>query len=261
MTRLFTLDVADDAKQVKAALETQARLEITGAREVDPALIAFQSLLQAQAPWDVVIPFVSPLAKEISRAADAPRILRDFQRVLSLIKSVAVLRHRHRQRDEKGRLVAEIEDYQTVYELVAEMYAATTTGASKVVRESVNAVQDLRAELPDRKVTYSVLAKELGVHRQIAKRRADQALKLSWLVNNETRKGHNADLIMGEPMPPETGLPSPVTLAITCHTPCDRDCDKLTEAVNLAAAGLTTPARMFVTLSHMKPMLILIHAH
>ena len=238
MTRLFTLDVADDAKQVQAALATQARLEITGAHEADPALIAFQSLLQAKAPWDVVIPFVSPLAKEISRGADAPRILRDFQRVLSLIKSVTVLRHQHRQRDEKGRLMAELDDYKTVFELVAEMYAATTTGASKAVREAVEAIQDLRAELPDRKVTYSVLAKELSVHRQIAKRRADQALGLYWLVNNETRKRHNADLVIGEPMPPATGLPEPVTLAITCHMGCDSECDKLAEAESLTATGL-----------------------
>ena len=137
MTRLFTLDVADDAKQVKAALQTQARMETIGVAEVDPALIAFQSLLQAQAPWDVTVPFAEALAREISRATDAPRILRDFQRVLSLIKSVTVLRHRHRQRDDQERLVAEIEDYKTVYELVADMYAATTTGASAAVREVV----------------------------------------------------------------------------------------------------------------------------
>jgi hypothetical protein len=237
MTRLFTLDVADDAKQVQAALATQARMETTGVNEVDPALIAFQLLLQAQVPWDVTVPFAEVLAREISRATDAPRILRDFQRVLSLIKSVAVLRHRHRQRDEQGRLVAEIKDYKTVYELVADMYAATTTGASTAVREVVKLVQQIKIESKETQITYSVLAKKLGVHRQIAKRRADQALKLSWLVNNETRKGHTADLVIGEPMPPATGLPEPVTLESLLQA-CDSECDKNTETEALAGAGI-----------------------
>jgi hypothetical protein len=233
MTRLFVLDVADDAKQVKAALATQARLETTGVSKVDPALIAYQSLLQAQAPWDVTVPFAEALAREISRATDAPRILRDFQRVLSLIKSVAVLRHQHRQRDDQGRLVAEIEDYRTVYELVADMYAATTTGASAAVREVVKIVQEIKTDEPGLQITYSVLAKKLGVHRQIAKRRADQALRLGWLVNNESRKGHTADLVLGEPMPPATGLPEPDTLESIKLQACDGECDKdmVTEAL------------------------------
>ncbi len=237
MTRLFTLDVADDAKQVKAALATQARMETSGISEVDPELIAFQLLLQAQAPWDVTVPFAEALAREISRATDAPRILRDFQRVLSLIKSVTVLRHRHRQRDDQGRLVAEIEDYRTVYDLVADMYAATTSGASKAVRDVVGIIQEIKSD-ENIKITYSVLAKKLGVHRQIAKRRADQALRLGWLVNNESRKGHTADLVMGEPMPPATGLPEPVTLETAMLQACDSECDKLTEDESLAVISI-----------------------
>ena len=161
--------------------------------------------------------------------------------MLSLIKSVAVLRHRHRQRDEQGRLVAELEDYKTVFELVADMYAATTTGASKAVRKAVNAVQELKAEDPTLQITYSVLGKKLGVHRDIARDDADTALRLGWLVNNETRQRHTADLVIGEPMPPETGLPSPETLSLLSVTFCelggDSESDKLTDAEILAAIG------------------------
>lgn len=209
MTRLFTLDVADDAKQVRAALATQAELETNTPGEVDPALIAFQALLQAQAPWHVVVPFAFPLATEIGRSAEAPRILRDFQRILSLIKSVAVLRHQQRRQDDQGRLVAEIDDYRAVYDLVGEMYASTTAGAGKTVREIVDLVTELKEGNPDLRITFSVLAKHLKIDRSIARRRANQALGLGWLVNNEARKRHTADLAIGDEMPPEAGLPSP----------------------------------------------------
>ncbi len=102
MTRIFTLDIPDNKEQVRAALKAQGELEITGPSEVDPALIAFQTLLQVQAPWNVIVPFAVTLAIEIGKTASAPRILRDFQRVLSLVKSVAVIRHQHRGAMTKG---------------------------------------------------------------------------------------------------------------------------------------------------------------
>ena len=118
------------------------------------------------------------------------------------------------------------------------MYAATTTGASAAVREAVKTVQQIKIESKETQITYSVLAKYLKVHRQIAKRRADQALRLGWLVNNESRKGHTADLVMGEPMPPATGLPEPVTLENSLSHGCDSDCYKEVGANILAMPGV-----------------------
>ena len=45
---------------------------------------------------------------------------RDYARLISMIKSVAVLRHRNREQDDNGRLIAEIEDYALVHELVGQ---------------------------------------------------------------------------------------------------------------------------------------------
>ena len=97
-------------------------------------------------------------------------------------------------------------------------------------------MQEIKSGEPGLQITYSVLAKRLGVHRQIAKRRADQALRLGWLQNNETRKGHNADLVMGEPMPPATGLPEPDTIECSLLQACDSECDKDTVTETLVAA-------------------------
>jgi hypothetical protein len=56
-TRLFSLEAQDDPGHIRDALSTQALLEVAEAIEPDPALIAFQSYLQALAPWRVIVPF------------------------------------------------------------------------------------------------------------------------------------------------------------------------------------------------------------
>jgi hypothetical protein len=214
MTRLFTLDVSGDADQVKAALTMQASIETNGATPIDDALIDFQAYLQAMAPWDVVVPFAPQLAAEIGKSTAATRVVRDFQRLLSLIKAVAILRHQRRDRDQHGRLVATIDDYRTVYELVQGIYAASVTGLSEGVKQVVEQVVKLYAADQSRAITYSLVGKELGVHPDLISRRANSAIRKGWLANEETRKNHPARLTPGEPMPETTGLPDPDTV---CH--------------------------------------------
>jgi hypothetical protein len=216
MTRLFSLEMSDDRDQVLAALETQATTEEDGMTEPDPALIAFQAYLQAKAPWDVHIPFAKRLAKEIGKSISAPRILRDFSRLLALIKATAILRHNHRKVDGKGRLIAEIDDYATVRDLVNDMYSDSISGASKGIREVVDAVARLKAEKKDDKVTVTLVAETLGIGKSSVSRRVKGARSGGWLVNAETRNGFPAILDLGEPLPPREGLPAPEMIADRC---------------------------------------------
>ncbi len=116
------------------------------------------------------------------------------------------------------------------------MYAATVTGASKAVREVVNAVQDIKSQNNEIRITYSELAKWLDVHREIARRHAKTAIRLGWLTNNEIQKGRTADLVIGEEMPPATGLPAPDTLNALSQGRVS-ECDKLLTPEILAAIG------------------------
>lgn len=144
----------------------------------------------------------------------APRVLRDFARLLSLVKAVTVLRHRHRQLNSNGWLVAELADYQTVRELVAEMYQETTSGAVAAIRSLVEAVQELDAARGDgERITATKLANRLGVHKSTAGRRATKALRQGWLVNRDHRHGYPADYALGELMPVTPGLPTLEDLA------------------------------------------------
>ena len=213
MTRLFTLEISDSKAQIGAALNTQATLETEGSKPVDSSLVAFQAYLQLKAPFKVVVPFAGKLAGVMSKMASAPRILRDFARLLSLIKSITVIRHHRRQTDNTGRLVATLADYETVRELVNDMYI-DSTGANSEVRKLVEAVKALDVNRTDgERITVSKLADHLGINRLAASRRSKRALKEDWLINRESRKGYPADFAIGEPIPDTEGLPDLITVS------------------------------------------------
>jgi hypothetical protein len=228
-SRLFILEVPDGPEQIQAALKAQAHIELHGVAEPDPALIAYQSYLQAQAPWEVFVPFADQLAQEIGRLPNASRILRDYARLTSLIKAVAVLRHRNRQRDETGRLIAEIEDYALVHELVGQMYETSVTSVSDKIRNVIKAVGELKnanvTPLSETKV-----AAHLGVSKQAITRAVQTALKQGWLLNHETKLGYPHDLDVGEPLPQALGLPDPESLREEPGAPQE---DEVAETIEL----------------------------
>jgi hypothetical protein len=214
MSRLYSVEIPDDQAQIQAALRGQADLEVYGGQEPSAALLAYQAYLQALAPWKVVVPFARALADEIGKSPAAPRLLRDYARLLSLIKSVTVLRHQHRQRDRDQRLIAALQDYATVYELVKDVYAGSVSGgASAKIRAVVKAVDDLRNEGKDR-VTATMVANYCGINKMAASRRIGDAERGGWLVNTEERKNvkNMKNLDVGEPLPREDGLPAPAAL-------------------------------------------------
>jgi hypothetical protein len=215
-TRLFSLDVPYDLEHIREALLTQARIEHDGFPEPDGSLIAYQSYLQALAPWEVKIPFVEKLAEELGNSAIATRVLRDFSRLLSLIKVVTILRHELRQRDEDGRWLAKVADYAAIYDLINEMYEVTITRAPKALHRVVQAVQELK-DARMFPVMITTVAKHLGVSKQAVSRCVAVALKEGWLVNLETRKGYPFNLDIGEPLPEGCGLPLPQLLETLCE--------------------------------------------
>lgn len=208
MTRLFTLEFGDSKEQIGAALETQGILETEGSKPLDGSLVAFQHYLQLKAPLKVVVPFSKELAKGMAKMASAPRILRDFARLLSLIKSCTIIYHNWRQTDGQGRLVATLTDYETVRNLINDMYIDSSTGATSEIRKLVEVVRALDASRTEgERITNTALAKELETGVKQVTRRAKRAIKQGWLVNREQRKSYPADYAPGESMPETEGLP------------------------------------------------------
>ncbi len=208
-TRVFILEVPDDHAQLGHALRAQASLELAGGSpDPDPALVAYQGYLQELAPWDVVVPFAGAIAQHLAAQPADTRVVRDFARLLSLVKAVTVLRHPRRERDRAGRWVAVPEDYAEVFHLVGEVYKASNTGAGQKVREVVQAVADHIAA-GHVHASQTDIMRALNLSKAAVSRRVSTAKRGGWLVDDETAKGRPAKLRVGEPLPSDCGLPTP----------------------------------------------------
>jgi hypothetical protein len=213
-TRLFSLEVLEDQERIRAALTMRADIEISGGvPEPSPELLAYQAWLQSQAPWDVIVPFARRLSDACGASVAGARILRDFERLLSLIKAVTILRHTHRVRQvigerQRNRLIATLEDYAVVHELVGPVYV-DTIGVPAEVRRAVDAVRAFDPMSRPDGVRRGEVAKLLNLQDMAAWRHIQVALDKGWLVNDEWRSGWPAKLKAGEPMPDYDGLPLP----------------------------------------------------
>ncbi len=128
--------------------------------------------------------------------------------LISLVKTTALIRCYRRQLDNQGQIIATPVDYQTVRELVNDMYVDSSTGATRAVRELVEAVIRLDGKrIQGERITNTMLARELGTGVKQITRRAARAIKAGWLVNQEQRKSYPADYLPGEPLPEVEGLP------------------------------------------------------
>ena len=98
-------------------------------------------------------------------------------------------------------------------EVLNDAYSATVnSGITEDVRAVVNAVAELRS-LGNLSVTYDMVAKKLEWPRYKAHRKAAGALKHGWLINTQEKRGHPANLDLGDEMPKERGLPLAKDLA------------------------------------------------
>lgn len=215
-TRLFSVNVDDGPEATKAILESLARA--AEGRATEPDLSEFHALdrLIACGELGVVIPF----AGLISQASDpsATRIRRDFRSVLGLVEAHALLHHSHRERDFHGQVIAELDDYAAVYELVADLLAYSSGRAIPAqIRETVEAVDYLQHEagVPGEAVRLAEIAAHLGIHRSTVSRRVKGAIKLDLLQEVETQHGGPRQIKVGEPLPEDRGvLPSPDGLGL-----------------------------------------------
>jgi hypothetical protein len=153
----------------------------------------------------VVVPFARKLFKAIPRVAVRQR--RDGGQLIKLIQAHALLHRATRELDDVGRVVAVVEDYAVVRELVADLFGESAgTEVSDTVRETVEAVAALLEAEPtviNGETTVAVVAvsKRLGLDKSAASRRVRAACKDGYLENLESRKGRPSRLVLGEPLP------------------------------------------------------------
>jgi DNA-binding transcriptional ArsR family regulator len=215
-TRMLSVTMRDDAEQTRAVLYAIAqRANSKGMGKVDlSAWLALQRWLELKGSKNVTIPYSNELADLCD--ARAARMRRDFGALLTLIQAHAVLHQTQRQRDADNYIVATIDDYKAVYDLVVDiMSEGVQATVAPRVREVVQAVKELQGK-GSKEVTVTQLAKQLKLDKATISRRVREACEAGYLENREERQRKPARLIIGEPLPEERSvIPKPEDLAPT----------------------------------------------
>jgi MarR family len=206
-TRLLSLTVTDTQDQTRAVMAALAE-------EADKAALNFESW-QAFQVWlegaehRVSIPYAKILADLIPPVA--VRLRRDFGALLNLIRAHALLHQASRHRDDKGRVVATIEDFAAVRELVADLVSdGIEVTVPKTVRETVEAVKRLREDSNGEPVTVVELARELKLDRSAVSRRVRNAKDRGYLRDLEEHLRKPSRLVLGDDLPDDAQiLPKP----------------------------------------------------
>jgi hypothetical protein len=207
-TRMLSLTVTDTTEQTASVLRALAE----GLRDtVD--LSRWQALQTwlAASPAAVVIPFAKELAALVPPVA--VRLRRDFKTILTLIRAHALLHQASRRKDAAGCIIATLEDYAAIRDLVADLVAAGVEATVRPeVRETVGAVAYLIAA-GDSEVRQTDLRTRLKLDKSAISRRVADALDRGYLRNLEDKKGRPARLVLGDPLPDELEvLPAPERL-------------------------------------------------
>jgi len=208
-TRMLSLAVTDTRQQTRdimAALASEAGGD-------PPDLDAWHSLQEwlIAAEHRVAVPYARELAAAVPPVA--VRLRRDFGALLSLIRAHAILHQASRERGADGRIVATLEDYARVRELVADLVSeGVEATVPATVRETVEMVKRLRDET-EKDVTIAALAEELKLDKSAAWRRVRSAMDRGYLENEEDRKGRPAKLVVADGLPDDIEiLPAPERL-------------------------------------------------
>ena len=143
-TRLLSLTVTDTREQTSGVFSMLAEEERLEADQ--KPWHALQHWLESpSATRTVTIPYAKALANMVPPLA--VRLRRDFGALLSLIRAHAILHQATRERDDRGRLLATLDDYSSVRELVADLVSeGIEATVPKSVREAVHAVARLHAQ-------------------------------------------------------------------------------------------------------------------
>jgi hypothetical protein len=204
-TRLLSVTVADTREQTKAIMRALANEHATA-----PGLGEWHALQEwiARGPREVTIPYGEALAEAVPPLA--VRLRRDFGALLGLVRAHALVHQASRERDNAGRIVASIDDYRAVRELIADTIAtAVEATVPASVRELVNTVDEHAGE---NGVTYARLADIMQLDRSAVYRRAARAG--SYLRREGKRPKR---LFTGDPLPDDVEvLPTPESLLDEC---------------------------------------------
>jgi hypothetical protein len=212
-TRILSLATDDSREQTARVL-----LQLADERSSSTDLEEWRGLQRwlAGAEHRVVVPYALGLAQRVPPVA--VRLRRDFGALLALIRAHAMLHQANRDRDAAGCVIATVEDYEVVRDLVADVIAqGVGATVAATVRETVAAVATLEPD-DEEGVTVRAVSDVLHLDRSNVARRLNVAADGGYVRNLEDRRGRPGRWVLsGDPLPDAVDLlPDPVQLRNTC---------------------------------------------
>lgn len=218
-SRMLSYHVSESPDHILAILRamTESGPTIPTDEELEPFHARYQQIRENRP--SVEVPFASALVGSLP--VSHHRILRDFPKVISLIKSVALLHEDARDRGSDGQVLANIEDYRTVWELICPTLSQGLEAAvPEGLRRVVEAVEELTSfsiggsSLPfSPAVSQRDIATYLNLDPSVVSRHVHRAIQLDYLIDDNPGQGSPGRIRIGEQsLPSETVLPSPTEL-------------------------------------------------
>ncbi len=223
-SRMLSYHIDESPDRVEEALIAIAVGAVTEPTEEE--LQPWHDLYRAVKETDrkVIVPFAAEIAKRLPTSHF--RIMRDFAKVISLIKAHALLHSctGHRERGGDGAVIATLEDYAAVRDLVEDTLAnGLEVAVPENVREVVRAVKEMTdaATRPGgmpwegpSNVSQRVIADHLGRDISVISRNVRKAIDDGYLEDTNPGQGRTSSIQMGErELPSGRVLPLPEELA------------------------------------------------
>ena len=208
--RLFAITVDDTDEQTSRIFKERAKKRPKRPEADWAPWHALQDWI-GTSPTTVTVPYADILADLAS--PKSVRLRRDFSRMLDLVETHAILHQLTRARDSNGAIVATVEDYARVRQLIHDLMAeGASISVSDETRSTVQAVRALldESDAPGAGVTNLAVANFLNIDKTSASRRVKRALDAGYLTNEEPNFRKAKKLVIGEPLPVDADqLPTP----------------------------------------------------
>jgi len=147
--RMFSIHSNISSKQTIAVLDIEAKqasgiFKTTDEKEIQIWRVFHDSL----EVLDVVIPYAPEIQSFLTQDGELPTSARRaFKRVLVSIKTISLLHQKQRQRDDQGRLIADIRDYALAYQLIDRAFRESL-GGGKYIEKRIQVVDRMGPILP-----------------------------------------------------------------------------------------------------------------
>ena len=215
-TRMFRISMTNTPEHRRAVLRARRK---RNSNTADYTPIKGLHTYLAGQENRVVVPFEEELTDRVNVASE--RILRDHERLMDLIEAHAVLHQETRERDQDGCIVATLDDYEAVHDLIADIVGeASEVAVSETVRETVETVEALIRD--GEEVTRNTLADRLGIVPSSAGRRFGPATAQGFVREDPDYPNQKPKrYVLGNVPLPENSevIPSPETLRSCVRAP------------------------------------------